>query len=197
MKLINKNCEKLRQREIGKQLLMVNIIQCENGRRFSWLDIERFAEWASMKEEEIKDFVNCCGQLDRKLMDKGVAWNIAQMDEFRQDANSFYFLMYTFRENDDVFLMKVNKSNITQFCKKSAKKYYEDYNRNNMDYQVGESLGVPDALEDVIIAYMYCVAKAIEEVVSYGYDWDVISKMLQLDLTRERFEEIKKDFYEN
>ncbi len=56
------------QREIGKQLFLINILHYENDRArkggYSFLSRDRLAAWASMTKEELDSFIDVCGSLD-------------------------------------------------------------------------------------------------------------------------------------
>ena len=65
--------EKEKQREIGKQILLVDIIHQENDKelkgRFSALALtpNRLSEWFDMGIGEIELFVDTCASLDRRI----------------------------------------------------------------------------------------------------------------------------------
>ena len=53
--------EILRQREIGKQLMVDNILKCENKGSISFISIDDLAKWASYTKEKMRDFYSLLG----------------------------------------------------------------------------------------------------------------------------------------
>ena len=82
-----------KQREIGKYLMVVDIIMYENehhkGTGISFVSIEDLAAWASIKEEEVETLVEYCKRFDTHRIAISVANQLtADIEIFKSDAPS-------------------------------------------------------------------------------------------------------------
>ena len=96
-----------KQRDIGKQLMLVDIIHCENDSArkgaFSFVSKDELAKWASMEKEELGRLINTCADLDPFNMACNVAHECASYnEEYKKDKNAYSFMLHSFlRHGDD------------------------------------------------------------------------------------------------
>ena len=188
-----------KQREIGKQLMLVDIIHCENDSvkkgAFSFVSKDELAKWASMKKEELGRLVNACADLDPFNMACNVAHECANYnEEYKQDKNVYSFMLSSFLRQGEIILQDIGIDEISAYCERKAKANYESYQKKMEEFPVDEKYSEGSTLEDIMTLYIRHFIKTVKEAVSQGYDWDVINRMLRFDISQERFQELEMHF---
>ena len=126
------NGEIMRQRKIGKQLMLVEIIHQEKEKvqrgGISFVDRGRLASWAAMTKEEIDDFVDVYSSLDPFEMAQNVAKGYAYGREQKSQNSVFMFLLSTYhRFGCGYYLDNVALDSIPQLCEIVAPQIYVIY----------------------------------------------------------------------
>ena len=188
-----------KQREIGKQLMLVDIIHYENERvmkgAFFSVSKDELAKWASMEKEELGRLVNTCADLDPFNMACNVAHECASHnEEYKKDKNAYSFMLHSFRSHGEMILLLIGQVEISAYCEINAKENYESYKKKMEEFPVDEKYSKGSTLEGIMTLYILHFIKAVKDAVGQGYDWDVISRMLRFDISQERFQEIEMHF---
>ena len=182
--MVNKE-ELIKQREIGQQIMVIRMVHEENEKvsrgGFSFLSRNKIAKWAQKSEEELENFLNDIAVLDEFNICRDAAW--AYANELPNDA--YWFFLSTFRKHGYFYIES------TLGIKKSYDPYSEGMKdlasinaRNIIDINglyVDEEIQSAARFEDSLKFYFKFYINRIEEVVSKGYDWDVVCEMLRED----------------
>ncbi len=184
------------QRKIGQQLLLLSIIQHEEERAqkcgFSFVDKERLALWSAMDREELDHFLQVCGTLDSYTVGVEAAQEYIKRDDFYQDDNVYLFVLSTIHRYGDFFVLRCNLKDNGDL-KLHAKHNYHRFNSLYESFIIGQSMATAEEFKKMISFYICYYVKRIKDALSEGYDWDVVKKATQLDLSEERFHEIASD----
>ena len=187
-----------KQREIGKQILLVRIIQCENDKAerglMSRIDRDDMAEWASISKREINNLINICGELNWYCFIRDLALYVAYSKKYSGNQDVFLFLFYTYMKNGRKILTDIDPDLMDEFCSKKYLKNYYGYNRTAECDFIGKEYATPEfmenALDNCVSYYVYLIRQAL----SHGYDWDVIKEMTKTEITKERFRVLEEAF---
>ncbi len=187
-----------KQREIGKQLFLVNILHYENvkARRggYSFLSKEKLAAWASMTQDELDHFIDACSALDPYNMASEAAKKCCRENTFKSDKEAYCFVLSTYYIMGDLFVTSLETDEFEGFCKKNSEYNYQRYCGKYKEYSVDESYATPEILEEAMKFFIKYYVSVISEVLSKGYDWDVITGMARLDITEERYQTLVNTF---
>ena len=186
------------QREIGKQLFLINILHYENDRArkggYSFLSRDRLAAWASMTKEELDSFIDVCGSLDPYNMATEAAMACCRKEPFKSEKNSYHFVLSTYYRMGDLFAATLAVDKFKEHCKKFSEDNYQTYSEKHKEYSVAESYSTPEIFEKVMSFYIRYLIAIIEEAISEGYAWDVISSMTRTDISEERYNSLAEVF---
>ena len=188
-----------KQREIGKQLMLVDIIHYENDSvmkgSFSSVSKDELAKWASVEKEELGRLVNTCADLDPFNMACNVAHECASYnEEYKKDKNAYSFMLHSFLRHGEMILLVIGHVEISAYCEGNAKANYESYQKKMEEFPVDEKYSKGSTLEGIMTLYIQHFIKTVKDAVSQGYDWDVINRMLRFDISQERFQELELHF---
>ena len=189
-----------RQREIGKQLFLVNMVHCENdiGRKggYSFLSRDDVATWASMTREEIDHFIAVCSTLDPYGIASEAARECCKETTFKSEKNAYCFVFSTYYRMGDLFSGFVKPDNFGVVCKGLSESNYQTYCEKHKNYPVDESYATSEVFEEAMTFYIKYYVEVIKEVVSEGYDWDVITAMTRTNISEERYHSLANAFVE-
>ena len=189
------NEEIMRQRKIGKQLMLIEIIHCEDKRvqetGFSLIKTDQMASWALMAKEEIDDIVDSCRSLDPISLAEGAAEKYGIGGEQELDRNSYIFVLTTYVKYGLLFCTDISEP-ISVLCEVIAPYIFSTYTKLYEEYPVDSSYGTGAVLEQIILDFLKHFVATVEVALSKGYDWEVIAKMIQEDVSKARFQEIKE-----
>ena len=187
-----------KQREIGKQLFLVNILHYENDRAlkggYSFLSRDNLAAWASMTKEELDRFIDVCGALDPYNMAAEAAKECCRKEPFKSEKDAYCFVLSTYYRMGDLFAATLDIDKFEEHCKKFSEYNYQTYSEKHEEYSVDESYSTPEIYEKVMSFYIRYLVAVIKEVISEGYAWDVISSMTRTDISEERYNSLATAF---
>lgn len=187
-----------KQREIGKQLLLVNILHYENDRArkggYSFLSRDNLAAWASMTKEELDRFIDVCGALDPYNMAAEAAKECCRKEPFKSEKDAYCFVLSTYYRMGDFFAATLDIDKFEEHCKKFSEYNYQTYSEKHEEYSVDESYSTPEIYEKVMSFYIRYLVAVIKEVIGEGYAWDVISSMTRTDISEERYNSLVTAF---
>ncbi len=187
-----------KQREIGKQLFLVNILHYENDRArkggYSFLSRDNLAAWASMTKEELDRFIDVCGALDPYNMAAEAAKECCRKEPFKLEKDAYCFVLSTYYRMGDLFAATLDIDKFEEHCKKFSEYNYQTYSEKHEEYPVDESYSTPEIYEKVMSFYIRYLVAVIKEVISEGYAWDVISSMTRTDISEERYNNLATAF---
>lgn len=182
------------QRRIGQQLLLLSIIQHEDEHTqkcgFSFVNKERLELWSVMDRDELEHFLQVCGTLDSYTVGIEAAQEYVKKDNFYRDDNVYLFVLSTIHRYGDFFVLHCD---LNGNLKSHARNNYLRFNSLYKSFPVGPSMATVDEFKKMISFYICYFVKRIKAALSEGYDWDVVIKATQLDLSEERFHEIASD----
>ncbi len=183
--------EEEKQREIGKQLFLVSILQHEEDRiqKGGWpfLSKEHLAEWASMTEEELERFIDVNTSLNLIDMSTEAANRCSEAVYPDYSKDAYCFILSTYYRMGHIFVLDLDIGNIDEFCEATSEINYRTYCERHEDYPVDESFATPKVFKILVRFFIIFLTKAVKKALAEGYDWDVVSRMTRVDLTEDRF----------
>ena len=187
-----------KQREIGKRLFLVNIIHHENDKvrkgGYSFQSRDDLAAWASMTEDEIDHFVDVCSALDPYSMAVEAANGCRREDTFKSEKEAYLFLLSLYYRMGDLFASVLEIDKFEDNCRKFSEHNFQIYCENHREYPVSESYSTPKVFKEAMRFYINYLLAVIEEVLSEGYDWDVITSMTRDNITKDRYHSLVNAF---
>lgn len=191
-----------KQRNIGKQLLLINILQEENDRArkggYSFLSMDRLALWAEMTNEELDQFVNVCATLDPYSMSSEAAKKFSYYgdEDIEKEKNAYCFVLSVYLRFGDFLIEDFDLDKLNKICGEVAGSNYQRYCEKYEEYPVDGAFGTPEMLARIMRFYLQHFVSSVKEVIGLGYDWDVIAKMARSDISKERFQQIEDSITE-
>ncbi len=185
-----------RQRKIGKQLMLVNIIHVENDKvihgYFSFLSRDSLAEWASLSSEEMDTFFYICRTLDpyERLTSAACIYDHIHNSEYGR--NSYFFAFFTYLKLGATLLQYLDPEDIPDYCQRTSLTNFTNYQEKWGDHPVSDQYSDPVVLQSVLRNYIEFFVKIVHEAIELNYDWDVIKAMLRFDITRERLTALER-----
>lgn len=180
-----------RQREIGKQLLLVDILHCEDDfaikHEFMRISRRMVAEWVSMTEDEFGGFINRYSALGPYNLGDEAAKTCLKEEIFENEKNAYMFILSTYYKRGARFIEDLKKEDIKSYCEQTAEYNYQIYE----GFPVGSSLATAEVLETMIIYYIRYFVGIVTDAISEGYDWDVVARMTRRNISEERFHELE------
>ena len=185
-----------KQREIGKQILMARIIHCENEHAYrtgiSHTSLEDIAMWTSKTKEEVEDFVDICAALDPFMMADYAARDCYDEAFFETKRNVYYYIRYIYQKSGCYLLGELNMTCFEEYCEIFNNLLYEQYNEKFKEFPVDESFATREPFELAMRFYLKYAIGLVKTVIAEGYDWDVISEMMDVAMTEERLKELER-----
>ncbi len=189
------NEEIQKQREIGKYLLMIDIIQKEqkSPSGYSFISSDDLANWASVDKDEISNLADCCYKFEAYHHAFISAYRIKEKLPCIKTDNDIKFLIYTiFRENY-LFVQYLIYNDQNDYYENIANRNYEKYCKSFADiHPVSENFRSSDLFRLIFINYISYFCSLFEYVLSYGYDWDVANKIADINISKKRFDYLKE-----
>ncbi|MBE5872528.1 MAG: hypothetical protein E7294_14990 [Lachnospiraceae bacterium] len=187
-----------KQRRIGKQLLLVDIIHYENDTAartgFSFVTRDHMTAWTSMEKEELDQFIYACSRLDPFSMAANGAREIAYGEDwekpkrYKGEKDIYGFILYTCKSYGEIVLRSLKLEKLRDLCEACAKSNYESYcEKMGEAFGVSESVGTAEEMEYILLSYISYAVRVIHQVQDMGYDWDVIDGMLRMEVSKDRF----------
>ena len=178
-----------KQREIGKQLLIVDIIHYENDHvakgGVSFVSRDQMTGWTSMDEKELTKIGDTCARLDGFNLASSAAWKYCGGE---YEKNAYMFALSTYRRLGYVMVEVLDIEIFPDFFRKSARGNYEEYCKKHEDFPVGEEFADVTVFEQIMRHYLEFFVNSVVEAMDSNYDWDVIKRMLRSTISEERFE---------
>ena len=190
--------EILRQREIGKQLMVVNILKCENKGSISLISIDDLAKWASYTKEKMRDFYSLCS----RFYYYNLCTNAARMyircntDKYDLTKNAFSFVGHTYFHEREYYFNMINDIhnpsredlyNLNIEERKQA--VYNSYCKIYKDQPIENSLNNVDFYKSILQFLINYIRNMTDDALSLGYDWDVIKVLLELNVSYDDYME--------
>lgn len=191
-----------KQREIGKYLMLVDIILKENERHsgYSFVSCDDLANWASVEKQEINNLLNCCSCFETYHHAFFSANDIKNKIPCIKTDNDNIFLIHTILNNRHIFIHDLIYNEQDDFYTGMANTNYKIYCKFRAEsHPVSCDFRKPDLYRLIFINYISYFCSLFNDVLSYGYDWDVVNKIANTTLSRERWDyllKISSDFTE-
>lgn len=176
--------ELIKQRKIGQQIMTIRIVQDESDKGLrggiSFLDRSEIAKWARISKEEMDYFVNDIAALDEFNICVDAALKYAS----NLPTDAYGFFLSTFRKHGYLYIKSMlgkKKSynpytdGIKDLASINARKIIDDGLHVDDETQSAERFG------DALKFYFEFYISRILNVVSEGYDWDVVCEMIRED----------------
>lgn len=180
-----------RQRNIGKQMLLVDILHAENENArnggFCFVSKDDMANWASMEKDEFKEFFDVCSWLSRYPLADDVAGGCSRREEYKSDINAYAFIRYTYLHMGDPVLIIQNMiPNATEtYSEVNAEEHYKSYMEKYKAFPVQDRYSSAEVLADILQFYLDNFIERAKEALDKGYDWDVICRMRELKISQD------------
>lgn len=183
-----------KQRLIGKQLMLVDLIHEENdsNTRFSFVSKDDLSKWSRIEKEEIIKLVNTCAYMDDFTMQCNAAKDLAYHKDGSVGSNAYLFYLSTYRRFWYFALMLIDKDSIDGYSHKNAQKNYEEYMKKHQEYPVDEEMANAEFFKNVLEHYVRWFVDCFNNALEDGYDWDVVTRMARIDLSQERFKVLEQ-----
>ncbi len=180
-----------KQRLIGKQLMIVDLIHAENDKAqktgFSFVTTDHLQKWSGMEESEVKKLVDTCAYMDDFNLSCNAAKDLDCQKNESEGSNSYLFYLNTFRRLGSTAIIALNKEVMEDYCNHAAKINYEQYQENYPEYPVDEAMSSSEVLQMVLEHYVRWFVKYCKRALEDGYDWDVVARMARTEISEERF----------
>ena len=187
-----------KQREIGRQIFMVNILHTENDNARKRIPpcVTRvdLAAWAEMSAEELDRFIEACRVLDPRNRATAAARICSMEEPFRSKSWGHQFAAASFFETGPLLLSSLNEGPFQRWCEILAAYNYMDYHREYPDNPVGSQFVSPEVFGKMMKVYIRHFLKTAQEVLSDGYEWDVVAHMAGTNMTEETYKRIVELF---
>ncbi len=181
-----------KQRLIGKQLMIVDLIHEENDRAsrtgFSFVSRDKLGKWARMEKDEIAKIIDTCSYMDDFTMQCDAARDLAYNLDGSVGSNAYLFYLSTYRRFWYLTLTCLDKGSIDDYCSKNAKKNYDEYMKKHQEYPVDEGVANADLFKTVLEHYVRWFVNCFKNALEDGYDWDVVTRMARMEISQERFQ---------
>ena len=189
--------EKERQRLIGKQLAMVNIhhMECDRAKRGFINSVSRadITEWFSLTEDYTNEFFNTCDMLAPFQLTGEFAFNYSRC-KGNLDSTMLTFSRYSIRKYKEYIIRFIVPECIGEFCRNKSADNYRGYCEWRREDPNRTDLASPEVMENILINYANYFIFLVKIALSDGYDWDVLTNMLEMDITQERFRVLDSSF---
>ena len=195
--------EIMRQREIGKQIMLVDIIQSENDlvKKHgipSYTKIKDLAKWANMKEEDVEDFAYACRLADTYFVHIDALGLFPYIDKDNKD-NERHFLFCSCDNLKDIIFDNVDDINNTIIIEVIVIKNFIKICEHWPRMLISEKYADVSLMGSFVEYYICYYVKRIKKILSMGYDWDVVCKMLRYNLSKDKYyvlEEFSREYEE-
>jgi len=187
-----------RQRKIGKQLMLVNIIHVENDNEIrGWwtnrMTTDDLSKWSLIEKDEITDLIEATHCLYEYLLARDFSIELLTGDR-NYFSDCLIYLEETMLNHGNKVLLNYDKEFITEYSIKEAEKNYYNFQKEYPEEPVKKEHATPQIFREILEYYVENTVHTIEEVVSEGYDWAVIKEMLGCDLTEKKYVELAEMF---
>lgn len=188
-----------KQREIGKYLMIVDIIRYENkhnkGMGISFVSIEDLAAWASIKEEEVETLVEYFKRFDPYRIAISVANQLtADIEIFKSDGNAAYFTMQTCRNLGQSFICYPYIELKARLDDLAALNYDNYLAAWAATWPINKDFQETWIFESIMRTYVQNFCNIFKEALEHGYDRDVINRIIGFEVTRERFSALQEEY---
>ena len=188
-----------KQREIGKYLMVVDIIKYENehhkGTGISFVSIEDLAAWASIKKEEVETIVEYCKRFDPYWIAISVVNQLtAEIEIFKSDENAAYFTIQTCRSFGQLFICHPYtdlKARLDDLAVLNYDNYLAVWATT---WPINEAFKDTWIFERIMHSYVQAFCNLFKEAPEHGYDWDVINRIIGFEVTKERFSALQEEY---
>lgn len=167
-----------RERLIGQHLLLVRMYHVENERGFSLIKIDQVAEWMNMSEDEIKQYIWACNELNYSQICYSATLKFCKENPY--SAYTVRFFYEIFGENYLKVVIYKAKSELGTWIERIEKRYQEKYQG-----KYGEAKFSDEELGDAFEFFGKYFLKTIENVRKCGFEWDIIVEMLENKFSKE------------
>lgn len=167
-----------RERLIGQHILLVRMYHVENERGFSLIKIEQVAEWMNMSEDEVKQYIWACNELNYNQICFSATLEFCKGNPHIAYTVSFFYEI--FGETYLRVVLYKAKSEIGAWIKKIKKRYQEKYQG-----KYGEVRITDEELRDAFEFFGKYFLRTIKNVRKCGFEWDVIVEMLENEFRKE------------
>ena len=194
--------EILKQRQIGKQLFLIQMLHCENDwvrdGGFSFLSRDKLATWADMSKEELDHFIAVCALLDPYSIATEAAKDFAYYgdEDVKKERNAHWFVLSVYFRLAGMLIERINPNELPVICMGLAESNYKRYCEKHAEYPVDSSFGTPAMLERIMEFYLRYFVTCLKQVISEDFNWDVIAKMTGREISEERFHMIEDSIKE-
>ena len=186
----------MRQREIGKQQMLVKILHYENDRRgHSFVSRDDLVGWTSMSEDELETFISFCSALDPYSIADETANNCRREEKFKNESESYIYILSACYRFGGLFASILDPDLLEEYVEEYAAVNYRIYKEKYGEtYPVDKFMAAPDVFKHMMQSYIKCYLDNMDEALSAGYDWDVIAKMTRDNISEKRYQVLVKAF---
>lgn len=185
-----------KQRLIGKQLMIVDLIHIENDKvhktGFSFVTTENLQKWSGMEESEVKKLVDTCTYMDDFELSCEAAGDFERIQNKTTGSNAYMFYLSIYRRLGSTALIALNKEDLDDYCNHAAKINHEQYKEKYPEYPIDEAMGKAEILKKALEHYIRWFVKHCTIALEAGYDWDVVIRMARTEISQDRFKVLEQ-----
>lgn len=171
--------------------MIVDLLHEENDKAantgFSFVSRDKLSKWSSMKEEDINRIINTCAYMDAFPMQCDAATDLAKHQNGSFGRNAKFFYLSTYRRCWNSVLLFLDKDSIDDYCSINSQKNYDEYMKKHKEFAIDEALANSELLKTALVHYDRWFVKCFNNALEEGYDWDVVTRMARIEISKERF----------
>ena len=188
-----------KQRQIGKQLLLVRLFKSEGERERkiglrSSISFEEISNWASMDIDEVKLLADTWSRFESMNLFESAAMNFVYYSDNKideKDAIVFDFVFTSYKQNGMKFIKEIKPNLASDEWKKMSRMNYKQYESKRSRVVINEIMTSTEFYKKMMIHCMFYYVEAIRKALQNGFDWDVIREMSEVDISKERYNELE------
>jgi len=182
------------QRKIGQQLLLINMIKDDNNRVLRGLmpklTREDIVRWSSLDEAEVNRLIDACATLDARNRADNIANRL--QEQYPNEKNALMYILFIYYRLASYAIELLEIFMDEAYCEKYAKEYYKAYCKQWPDFPVGEEFANGNEWRRIIRFYVEHFVDDVNTVRKMGFEWEVVSAMLEFTLTIEQITELEQ-----
>ena len=154
--------------------------------------MEKLVSWSGLPKEEIERIVDCCKSLSRFSLASNSALKFLKNYSENEEPLPYELACMVCWRFGNWFLEMANLNNLSQECSNPGRVFFiyclEAFEDKKEQF---EARWDEEEFAKMIRNYIEFFVNEMDNTLSYGFDWDVVSAMHGFALTKERYEALK------
>ncbi|MBE5846639.1 MAG: hypothetical protein E7300_03085 [Lachnospiraceae bacterium] len=174
-----------KQRKIGKQLMLVNLFNCEKDSVVP-VSIDDAAAWASMDINDVRKLSNFWRGFSSYELSWGAVHAYERGEEYAgRNANLFLFrtCMVYGSLSLEILICNLEK----KFVDYLAHENYTEYCKKHSTRPIRDEMNQSGVFEKILRYYEDQFIEVLEDAIAEGYDWDVICELAGFSISTKKY----------